>query len=558
MATSPMSVVIQQLRSTVLREGAGMTDGELLDSFVRQRDDAALAALVRRHGPMVWGVCRRLLRSHHDAEDAFQATFLILVRKAASIQPMAMVGNWLYGVAHQTAVKARAVADKRSVRERQVTEMPEPQLVKQDLWHDLQPLLDEELSRLPDKYRAVIVLCDVEGKTRKEVARQLECPEGTVGGRLARARTMLAKRLARRGVTVSGSVLGAILSAQAVSASVPATVVCSTIQATTLFAAGNAGVISANVAALTEGVLKAKFLSKLKAVTAFLLITSMVTLISAMLVWGQTRPASTKDKGNSVAKPAAKAEKQAAQAQPKNPTKNFTNSIGMKFVWIPPGSFIMGSPKEEIGRDANETQHKVTLTKGFYMSVYTATQEQWKEVMGNNPSSFKGEKNLPVQGVTWEDCQEFIKKLREKDKKPYRLPTEAEWEFCCRAGTKTPFHVGETISTEQANYNGDFTYGNGKKGLNRKKTTPVGSFPANAWGLHDMHGNVIQWCHDWHGDYPQDDVIDPQGREKGTMRVLRSGSWARHPADCRSALRGWSGPDIHNGHFGFRLCFFVE
>src|SRR5471030_1788704 len=139
----------------------------------------------------------------------------------------------------------------------------------------------------------------------------------------------------------------------------------------------------------------------------------------------------------------------------KDPPKNFTNSLGMKFVWIPPGTFLMGSPKEEKGREAIETQHKVTLTKGFYMTVYLVTQEQWKEVMGNNPSHFKGEKNLPVEQVSWEDCQAFIKKLREKDKRAYRLPTEAEWEFCCRAGTKTPFHFGETISTAQANYSGE-------------------------------------------------------------------------------------------------------
>ena len=167
--------------------------------------------------------------------------------------------------------------------------------------------------------------------------------------------------------------------------------------------------------------------------------------------------------------------------------------------------------------------------------VYTVTQEQWQAVMGNNPSHFKGEKNLPVEKVSWDDCQEFIKKLREKDKKPYRLPTEAEWEYACRAGTTTPFHFGETISTDQANYNGNFTYGNGKKGVYRKKTTPVGSFPANAWGLHDMHGNVWQWCQDWYGDYPQKDVVDPQGPEKGDrpcaawrfLVLLSSGSAAR-------------------------------
>ena len=139
----------------------------------------------------------------------------------------------------------------------------------------------------------------------------------------------------------------------------------------------------------------------------------------------------------------------AIHAQPKDPPKNFTNTIGMKFAWIPPGSFVMGSPKEEKDRNANETQHKVTLTKGFYMGVYTVTQEQWKAVMGNNPSQFKGEKNLPVETVSWDDCQEFIKKLREKDKKPYRLPTEAEWEYRLSCWNNYTFHFGDTISTDQ-------------------------------------------------------------------------------------------------------------
>jgi sulfatase modifying factor 1 len=230
--------------------------------------------------------------------------------------------------------------------------------------------------------------------------------------------------------------------------------------------------------------------------------------------------------------------------QEKDPTKPaVTNSIGMKFVWIPPGSFVMGSPKEEVGRFDNETPHKVTLTKGFYMGVHAVTQEQWQAVMGNNPSNFKDEKNLPVDTVSWDDCLEFIKKLREKDKKQYRLPSEAEWEYSCRAGTKTPFHFGETISTDQANYNGNFTYGDGEKEVYRNKTTPVGSFPANAWGLHDMSGNVYQWCQDWYGEYPQKDVIDPQGPEKGESRVLRGGSWIGSPVYCRSAYRSRIEPD---------------
>ncbi len=192
------------------------------------------------------------------------------------------------------------------------------------------------------------------------------------------------------------------------------------------------------------------------------------------------------------------------------------------------------------------------------MGVYAVTQEEWQAVMGNNPSEFKGEKNLPVETVSWDDCQTFIKKLRDKDKKKYRLPTEAEWEYACRAGTKTPFHYGETISTVQANYNGNSTYGDGKKGKYREKTIPVGSFPANAWGLHDMHGNVFQWCQDWFGDYPQKDVVDPQGPNKGQNRVLRGGSWEGHAEDCRSARRSLDGPGRRDANFGLRVCFFVE
>jgi RNA polymerase sigma factor (sigma-70 family) len=278
MANRNTSEVIQHLCRAVLQDRAGMTDGQLLDCFLSQRDDTAFVALVRRHGPMVWGVCRRVLHHHHDAEDAFQATFLVLVHKAASVEPKEMVANWLYGVAYQTALKARAMAAKRKARERQVVEMPEPAVEEREVWHDLRPLLDQELSRLPDKYRVPIVLCDLEGKTRREVALQLGWPEGTVAGRLATARKMLARRLARHGLALSGGALAAVLSHKAAVA-VPASVVSATMRAAMLVAAGQAaavGLISAKVAALTEGVLKAMFVTKLKVATAVLLMAAGV------------------------------------------------------------------------------------------------------------------------------------------------------------------------------------------------------------------------------------------------------------------------------------------
>ena len=246
MATDQMREIVQHLRrAALLQDGAGLTDGQLLGCFIEHRDEAAFATLVKRHGPMVWGVCRRILDNYHDAEDAFQATFLVLVRKAAAIVPREMIANWLYGVAHQTALKARQTAAKRKCREKQVTAMPEPAVSEQDLWHDLQPVLDHELSSLPTKYRVAVVLCDLEGKTRKEAARQLGLPEGTVASRLTRARTMLAKRLARHGLAVSGGALAVVLSQRVASACVPTSVVSSTIKAASLFAAGQtaAGII---------------------------------------------------------------------------------------------------------------------------------------------------------------------------------------------------------------------------------------------------------------------------------------------------------------------------
>ena len=291
MPTSQTSDVIQHLRRAVLlRDHLGLTDWQLLGCFLEQRDEAAFAALVRRHGPMVWDVCRRVLWNDQDAEDAFQATFLVFARKAASVVPSEMLGNWLYGVAHQTALQARRNVVRRRTREKTVAAVPERAVAGQDPWYDLRPLLDEELKRLPDKYRVAIVLCDLEGKTRKEAARQLGWPEGTVAGRLARAREMLAKRLARRGVTLSGGVGGVA------SASVPGAVVASTIHAATHHATGT---ISAQVVILTQGVLNAMFLTKLKTAMVILAMLGAVTLTCGMLAGMGDGPAKGEPEKNS-------------------------------------------------------------------------------------------------------------------------------------------------------------------------------------------------------------------------------------------------------------------
>jgi RNA polymerase sigma factor (sigma-70 family) len=280
MAASGIGPIIRHLRRSLLRhDEAGMTDGQLLGQFVTHRNEAAFEALVRRHGPMVLGVCRRLLRDPHDAEDAFQATFLVLARKAASVSPPEMVGNWLYGVARTTAIRARAANAKRRVRERQVADMPEPKVRQKGLPDGLLQVLDDELARLPDKFRMAIVLCDLEGRTRREVARQLKIPEGTLSSRLTTARRMLANRLARHGLVVSGGALAVAVSHGAASAGVPASLVIPTVKAATLAAAGQqavASVVSAQVVSLTEGVIRTMLLTKLKIVSAMLLVAAVL------------------------------------------------------------------------------------------------------------------------------------------------------------------------------------------------------------------------------------------------------------------------------------------
>jgi formylglycine-generating enzyme required for sulfatase activity len=249
----------------------------------------------------------------------------------------------------------------------------------------------------------------------------------------------------------------------------------------------------------------------------------------------------------------------------------------LTMLWMPPGRFWMGSPDDEPERRSNEGPQHLVQLQGFFLAQTPITQAQWRQVaqwrptkgegawnqkLNPDPSHFKGDQR-PVESVSWEDAIEFCRRLSQRTGRRYTLPSEAQWEYACRAGTTTPFHCGSTISTKLANYNGNAVYGDGKQGDFRQQTTDVASFPANPWGLHDMHGNVWEWCADnWHGNYegaPEDGSawIDEEVKEdKNSMnvRLLRGGSWRYHPALCRSAFREGGRPVIRYDGIGFRVC----
>jgi formylglycine-generating enzyme required for sulfatase activity len=260
----------------------------------------------------------------------------------------------------------------------------------------------------------------------------------------------------------------------------------------------------------------------------------------------------------------------------------FTNSIGMKFVFVEPGIFLMGSPPDEESRSHDEDQHEVEITRSFYVGAYEVTQEQYERVMGTNPSWFSSTgggkdkvlgmntRQFPVEMVSWEDAVEFCRQLSERPEEKskgrvYRLPTEAEWEYCCRGGplfkkTSMPFHFGNSLTSTQANFDGNWPYGGTPKGPYLERTTEAGFYhPPNALGLYDLHGNVREWCADWYDAryYSRSPRQNPQGPKPQEHRVLRGGSWFNDSRYCRSAYRTFNAPGARSDHIGFRVVLII-
>jgi formylglycine-generating enzyme required for sulfatase activity len=244
--------------------------------------------------------------------------------------------------------------------------------------------------------------------------------------------------------------------------------------------------------------------------------------------------------------------------------EDLANDTQLEMMLIPGGTFLMGSPESEEGRYSDESpQHEVTI-EPFFMGKYQVTQEQWRFVaqlpqvnreLEQDPSYFKGD-NRPVEQVSWEDAVEFCDRLSQYTGRTYRLPSEAEWEYACRAGTKTPFHFGDNITTDLVNYDGTYPYKSAPKGKYREQTTDVGTFPPNAFGLYDMHGNLDEWClDDWHENYidAPTDGSAWNSQSGSNTKLLRGGSWCSDARYCRSAYRNWYSRDNRNAYCGFRV-----
>jgi RNA polymerase sigma factor (sigma-70 family) len=575
------------------------TDSDLMAAYADACDENAFAELAARHQQMVYRVCLRMLRHHQEAEDATQAVFLVLLNKASRL--MTRKGEftgWLYGVARNVCLEALRKRAKRQ-EEAMLDETEEPVVEEYRPAHEeVLPFLDEELAGLTGVLRQAVVLRYLQNHSEAEAAQRAGCAVGTLSMRASRGIERLRQRLAKRGVALGGAALAGLLTSEA-SAAVPETLLPSilatvkTAVATTATATG----ATTTAAMLAKGAMKAMYLAKVKMVAA---------IAAAVIVTGTAVPV-----GIAVAQAASKESKLAGDylvidlsggpavsnypvgylsAVPSGGWTDEYKTTKLVMRKIPAGTFTMGSPTNELGRSANETQHTVTVSRAFYLGVFEMTQRQWELVMGNKPSYFTNATcyaTRPVEQVSYYDIREstnnsamspnwpatnavhadsFMGKLRAKTGLTgFDLPTESQWEYACRAGADTALNSGynltNTASDAQMNvvgryqfqHNGPNTYGHDQGVATNGGTAAVGSYQANAWGLYDMHGNVKEWCLDWNVNYPGS-VTDPKGAASGSFRVLRGGSWGNDANRCRSAYLYYSWPGDRSGSSGFRAA----
>jgi RNA polymerase sigma factor (sigma-70 family) len=551
---------VQSLRHylrQVSDQAALQADAHLLRQFIDANDHQAFEILLERHGPMVLGTARRLVNNAADAADVFQAVFLSLARLAKSIRQGQSVPNWLYTTTCRIAARAR----KRRVVS--IENAPEPSTAttaETDLvWREVRTALDEELQRLPERLRLPLLLCYLSGLTRDEAAEQLGWSISTLKRRLEEGRTALRRRLERRGISTAGLAL-AVLSPSALDAAICPALAKSCLDA--VFGKGFGKNIAAGVSALILTNTTIKGIT-MKAVIVILALVGLGVGIHAN--FGRADPPKSIDEKKTEEPKDTPKRVDGARAEPPKP-KN--DPLGMKFVPLPKATFFMGW-------DGKKKGVKTEIKEDFEIAIHTVTQEQWEKVMGKNPSFFSRDgggkdkvkdvkdedlKLFPVENVSWQDVQEFIKTLNEKEAKGgylYRLPTEPEWEYACRGGATSEeecsfnFYLDKPtndLSSKQANFNGKDPFGKGEKGPNLGRPAKVGSYAPNKLGLYDMHGNVWQRCELLL--HPKGEV---PGRPASAELVIRGGSYSVPAYACTAAYHGRGGQRGNEG-LGLRLA----
>ncbi len=557
-------------------------DAQLLAAWHSRRDAEAFRMVCDRHLGLVEAVCRRL--GSPDVAEAIQAVFLVLARRSDAVSG-ASLGGWLTITAQRVARDQRRAAARRQRHEQEAAvehaRQRAPDLTA-PLWAEAREHLDAALASLSPGRREAVLRFYLEGKQQVQVAAELGCSEDAVKTRVHVGLEHLRVFFARKGIALGAVALASGLASEA-TASEPALV--ATCVQTVLTPATAPG-----AAALAHGVVTAMIIKTATLIAAGLVLAG--SCVTAALVAGAkpapapvavtvpptpvpapapvavTVPPTPVLAAPAVAKPAWASELGKDQYGTWADLK--VADVTQRFRWIQPGTFTMGSSQAE--KDAalasapgstpvwfmREVPHQVTLTQGFWLADSACPQALWQAITNSNPAQFKDSPQNPVEQVSWDGCQQFLSKLNDRvSGGGFCLPSEAQWEYACRAGTTTAFSFGSTITPEQVNYKGDSPFGGAAKGLNRKKTVPVKSLPPNAWGLYEMHGNVWQWCNDWYPDYSGSAgsaESDPTGPSSGSNRVYRGGSWGDDARVCRSAYRGGTTPGVRDASFGFRIA----